>query len=51
MMTGSEALNILVQNSNYLDKNFVEMSDGAIAVRLREMEEALKAMKNLMGVK
>ena len=51
MMTGSEALNILVQHSNYLDKNFVEMSDGAIAFRLREMEEALKAIKNLMGVK
>lgn len=51
MITGSEALTILRENGDYLDKNFIEMSDGAIIVRLREMEEAIKTMKHLMGVK
>lgn len=51
MITGSEALTILRENGAYLDKNFIEMSDGAITVRLREMEEAIKTMKHLMGVK
>ena len=49
MITGSEALTILRENGAYLDKNFIEMSDGAITVRLREMEEAIKTMKHLMG--
>lgn len=48
MITGSEALTILRENGAYLDKNFINMSNGAIAVRLREMEEAIKFMKNLM---
>lgn len=47
-MTGTEALTILRENGTYLDKNFTDMSDGAIALRLNEMEEAIKYMKRSM---
>lgn len=49
-MTGTEALTILRENGTYLDKNFIEMSDGAIATRLNEMEEAIKYMKRSMNL-
>ena len=47
-MTGTEALTILRENGTYLDENFTDMSDGAIALRLNEMEEAIKYMKRSM---
>ena len=50
MMTGTEALTILRQNGTYLDENFADMSDGAIATRLNEMEEAIKYMKRSMNL-
>jgi len=50
-MTGVQALTILRENGTYLDFNFTEMSDGAIAVRLAEIEEAIKAVKRMTGVK
>ena len=49
-MTGQEALTILRENGTYLDKNFIDMSDGAIAVRLAEMEETIKYMKRSMNL-
>lgn len=51
MISGSEALTVLRENGKYLDKNFIEMSDGAIGVRLREMEEAIEVIKHLMRIK
>ena len=50
-MSGIDALTVLRENGNYLDKNFIEMSDKAIAVRLREIEEAVNVMKHLMNIK
>ena len=51
MISGSEALTVLHENGKYLDKNFIEMSDGAIGVRLREMEAAIEVIKHLMRTK
>lgn len=49
MMTRFEALTILAQNGKYLEDNYLDMTNNAIAVRLSELEEAIKFLKQVNG--